>query len=268
MKDCNRNKEDLVSFVCGELTEDERLRLKTHLEECPSCREEIAELKMMFSEADSYKNEIHNVMASVDWDSLPAQISSRAFQENRSQGLSSQRGGIWGFLFQSRMKPVYVGLLFGLLLGSALTYIALNPTLLEKGREGAFLVSQETLDRVELELARQETIDYLEESQYLLLDFLQSPPEDSTEFWRSEYASSAARSLLSKKRYINPKLNKFQMAKAKSICDQIEYLFYELAQISPELSLKELDRIRNLIEDRQIMLKIKLLKKELGENAI
>jgi hypothetical protein len=268
MKDCKRNKENLVAFVCGEITDEERLRLNSHIEECPSCRNEIEELTKIIAEADSYKSEIEEVMAAVDWDSLPAQISERAFQEKRSPRRSLRLDSIWGYLFQPRMKPIYVGLLFGLLLGSALTFIALNTSILDRGRGEVFLVSHETLDKVELELARQETIDYLEESQYLLLDFLQSPPEDPAAFWRSEYASSAARSLLSRKRYINPKLDKFQMAKAKAICDQIEYLFYELAQISPELSLEELERIKDLIEDRQIMLKIKLLKKELGENAI
>jgi hypothetical protein len=268
MKDCKQCKENLVAFLYGELEEEERLRLSSHMDQCPSCQREKDELKKMISEADAYKNEVEEVMAAVDWDALPARISRRVFKEKESSRQGSWLGNAWGYLFQSRMKPVYIGLLCGILLGSALTFLALKPSILDRGGGRSFLVSHETLEKVELELARQETLDYLEKSQYLLLDFLQSPPEDSTEFWKTEYASDAAKSLLSKKKYINTKLNKFQMVKAKAICDQIEFLFFELAQISPELSLEELGRIKDFIEDRQIMLKIKLLKKELGENAI
>ena len=53
------------------------------------------------------------------------------------------------------------------------------------------------------------------------------------------------------------------MAKAKAICDQIEMLFLELSQISDELPAAELHRIRGFVEERQLLLKINLVKKEL-----
>jgi hypothetical protein len=124
------------------------------------------------------------------------------------------------------------------------------------------------LERVELEMARRETLDYLEESQYLLLDFVQSPSKKSAEFWQSEFATQKARDLLAKKKYISPQLEKFQMAKAKSICDQIEYLFYELTQISAQLSEEEISKIQNMIEEKNLLLKIKLLKRELEQSEV
>jgi hypothetical protein len=129
-------------------------------------------------------------------------------------------------------------------------------------------VSQEFLDRVELEMARRETLDYLEKSQYVLLDFVQASPERTPQAWRSDLASQAAKDLLAKKRYINPQLDKFRMAKAKEICDQIEFLFFELVQVSGQLSEKDLQNIQSLIEEKQLLLKIKLLKKELEESEV
>jgi len=58
------------------------------------------------------------------------------------------------------------------------------------------------------------------------------------------------------------------MAKAKAICDQIEYLFYELMQISAELSEEEVSKIQNMIEEKKLLLKIKLLKKELEQSEV
>ncbi len=53
------------------------------------------------------------------------------------------------------------------------------------------------------------------------------------------------------------------MAKAKAICDQIETLFFELSQFDGELAAAELGRIRGYVEERQLLLKINLVKKEL-----
>jgi hypothetical protein len=120
---------------------------------------------------------------------------------------------------------------------------------------------------VELEMARRETLDYLEKSQYLILDFVQSPSEKITS-GESKLASLQAKDLLSKKKYLNSQLDKFQMAKAKQILDQIELLFFELAHISEELSDSQIKEIQNMIEEKKLLLKIKLLKKELEESEV
>ncbi|MCK7470556.1 MAG: hypothetical protein MZU95_07005 [Desulfomicrobium escambiense] len=125
-----------------------------------------------------------------------------------------------------------------------------------------YFASGEFLDRAELEMARRNTVDYLEKSQYMLLDVF-----DSAEQWRRRAGRHPCRSgpgtSLQKKKYLNAQLERFQMAKAKAICDQIELLFRELAQIGDELPAAELGRIRGFVEERQLLLKINLVKKEL-----
>lgn len=74
--------------------------------------------------------------------------------------------------------------------------------------------------------------------------------------------------MLAKKRYIDLQLDRFQMAKAKKICDQIELLFFELAQITKEFPVEEVKKIQNLIEEKQILFKINLVKKELQESEV
>ncbi|MGZ7046525.1 MAG: hypothetical protein ACXVJK_09375, partial [Candidatus Aminicenantales bacterium] len=125
----------------------------------------------------------------------------------------------------------------------------------------SYYASGEFLDRAELEMARRETVDYLERSQYVLLDFLGTPSGQASA--RPGMSMAQARELLSKKKYLNRELDKFQMAKAKAICDQIEMLFLELAQISGDLPEAELAKMRDLVEEHQLFLKINLVKKEL-----
>ena len=58
------------------------------------------------------------------------------------------------------------------------------------------------------------------------------------------------------------------MAKAKDICDQIEFLFFELTQVSDQLSKEDLIRIQNVIEEKQLLLRINLIKRDLEKSDV
>jgi hypothetical protein len=211
---------------------------------------------------------VEEAMASVDWDALPGQISNSVFEDRSTHPRKATRKRFWEILAFPRLKPVYAALFVGLVLGSIATLVVMRTSLLKETRGDSFFVSQEILNRIELELARRDTLDYLEKSQYVLLDFVQASPEKAPQSWRRDLARQTANDLLAKKRYINPQLDKFRMAKAKEICDQIEFLFFELAQVSDQLSEEDLQHIQNLIEEKQLLLKIKLLKKDLEESEV
>ena len=268
MMDCKKIKKDLVAFLYGELREDEKELIEAHIDACPDCRRELQHMKEVIKGADSLQEDIEKAMASVDWEELPSRITEAVFEKEAPLPREPWLAGISRFLFQLKLKPVYAALLIGVLLGSFITFMVLRAPLPRETEAGEFFVSQDFLERVDLEMARRDTLDYLEESQYLLLDFIQSPSEKSAEFWQSEFASRKARGLLAKKKYISPQLDKFKMAKAKAICDQIEYLFYELVQISAQLSEEEVSKIQNMIEEKKLLLKIKLLKKELEQSEV
>jgi len=265
---CNKINRDLVAFLYGELENNINEQVQSHLDTCPQCQEELQELKRVVRAADSLNDKVEEAMASVDWETLPEQISNAVFSDKSVLPQKAPRRSFWETLVQSRFKPVYAALFMGLVLGTLATLIVMRTSLLRETQGESFIVTQDFLDRVELEMARRDTLDYLEKSQYVLLDFVQAFPEKTPQSWQRDLASEAAKDLLAKKRYINPQLDKFHMAKAKEICDQIEFLFFELTQISDQLSEEDLQNIRGLIEDNQLLLKIKLLKKDLEESEV
>jgi hypothetical protein len=266
MNTCKKTTRNLVAFLCDELEENERSRIESHLEICTECREELRQLKEVYRAADSLTGDMEKTMASIDWDALPVRIADGLIEKKPGRVEASRLKVFWPYLFQPRFRLVYAGLLLGLVIGSLATFLVFRTQTLKTAGNGGIIVPQGFYDKMELEMARRETLDYLLGSEYLILDFVQSSPERSAEFWRSDFAAQKAKNLLSKKKYIDPQLNKFQLAKAKAICDQIELLFFELMQMSNRLSGEELKKIQDFIEERQLLLKIKLVRKELEKS--
>ena len=219
------------------------------------------EMKFFLKETEAVREEIRRVSGSVDWEALPGLIADKALAEPRRAEPARPAAGPWGWLWALRMKPVLAGLAAGLVVGAAAMYFILKAPSAGPAADSAYYASGEFLDRAELEMARRNTLDYLEKSQYMLLDVFDSAGKGPAE--PAALRNERARDLLQKKKYLNAQLERFQMAKAKAICDQIEMLFRELSEISEEMSATELQRIRVLVEERQLLLKINLVKREL-----
>lgn len=266
MRKCQNFNQELVAFLYGELGPEDKKRVESHLERCTLCQQELKQLEQIKKESESFKKEIAEAMSTVDWEALPIEMAGRIFNQDT---IRSHRGHrLFGFLFPVRWKPLYAGLLAGFFIGSLATYFLLQSPQ-SRGTQRADLVfTSDFFEKAELELARRETLEYLEKSQYLLLDFMQSSSGGMTDLWKDETGLEKARELLSKKKFINSQLDKFRLAKAKEICDQIEFLFYELTQLHDHLSPEDKKRLQDLIEDKQLMLKIKLVKTELKKSEV
>ena len=265
MNTCQDLQKDRAAFLAGELDLERRERMVSHLKGCPRCREEVDEMRKVIAAAGLVKGEMEKAVASVDWEALPAKVAEYVFGKTARPG----RLTIGERLRLTRpwMVPVYAGLVLGLILGSLATFLILKRHAPSSVADNRFFASPEFIDRVELEMTRRQTLDYLQKSQYLLLDLAQASLRDKGR-GMEELASGRAKELLAKKKYLNPQLENSRMAKAKIICDQIELLFLELSQISDDLTGVEMKRIQGMIEDRRLLLKISLVEKELEESEV
>jgi hypothetical protein len=265
MNTCRQIKDDLVAFLAGELEEGRAERVRAHLNDCPLCRRELRIHREVLRQAEALNPELDRVLGSVNWDSQAEKIVRAVWQQRpRPQaGLEPRPTPLYAL----RFRPLLAGLLLGVMVGALAMFLVFRGTLGRSAGSSEFFASQEFLDRADIEIARRETVDYLEKSQYVLFELAQ-PSGDNEAFRLSDAAARRARELLSKKKFLNPQLEKIQIAKAKDICDQIEMLFYELSQVSESLSDEQRREIQGLIEEKNLLLKIKLLKKELQESEV
>jgi len=268
MRECKKTYKRLPAYLSGELGKEDRERIEAHLEFCPRCRRETASMAAVMEEAESGAPDFEQAMAPIDWDRLPERMADRVFGDQiRTPAWEGSAGG-GAFFFRTHWKPVLAALLTGALLGVLTTTWWMRSDRRSPSTGKAYSVSREFLEKVDLEMARRETLDYLEKSQVLLLDFVQADPSGAARMWSGDVASRQARSLLSQKKYINRQLDKFRMAKAKQICDQIEMLIFELAQVSDGLTEEEISNIQDYIGKKQLLLKINLLQHELEKNEV
>lgn len=260
MTACGRDKQDLVAYLLGDLGEVDVRSLERHVGDCPECRREMAELKRVLNGAVAVNEEVRRAMDTVDWEALPERIARKAFDRTVSR---EEPRGIRRFLSPLLLRPAAAGLAAGAVLGALAAFLLLRPSPPRPDQPRGYYASSEFLDRVELELGRRETLSYLDRSQNLLQDFLQPAALESGGLWLEGDGQKRAASLLEKKKYINPQLKHRQMAKARDICDQIELLILELAQIGPDLGEEERARIQERVDESRLWLKINLIRKEL-----
>ena len=142
MMDCKKIKKDLVAFLYGELREDEKELMKAHLDDCPDCRKELQHMKEVIKGADSLQEDIEKAMASVDWEKLPSRITEAVFEKEAPLPRERWLAGISRFFFQLKLRPVYVALLIGVLLGSIITIMILRAPLPRETEAGEFFVSR------------------------------------------------------------------------------------------------------------------------------
>ncbi len=247
------------------MSEHDRQRVKRHLDSCPDCTEEFMALEKILESADSLGLEMKSVLAGIDWDVQAEKTVVAVWDEKRRSRREPKRARLWAAV--PRLKPVLAGLLIGIMVGGVGMFVAYRGGLFEKPKSEALFASREFLDRVDVEMARRETLNYLDMSQYVLFELARTQ-SGSGDCRLTDAAARETRELLAKKKYLNPQLEKVRMAKAKEICDQIEMLFFELAQISENLTPAQCRDIQDMIEEKNILLKIKLLKRDLQESEV
>jgi len=267
MSDCRSFQNDLAAYLSGDLSGDSERGIKEHLAMCPKCKNEFDHIEKILEGAGALHEDIRKVMDTIDWDALSGQITQTVFEKERGARRESKVRSFWRPLFQPRWRPLYAGVAAGLILGVVLTLVLIKPGAYRPAGGAKYYASNEFIDQVELQMAKRDTLDYLERSEYLILDFIQSSP-GKAQFLQKDQAALQAKDLLSRKRYINQQFDRIQMAKAKEICNQIDLLFLELSQISAELTAEEIAKIQSLVEQKQLLLKIKLLKKEIEKSEV
>ena len=251
----------LVSLLAaGVLGGAERDRALRHLERCARCRAEHEELVALVRamQADPLRDAVPDVPASV----IAAQVERTVA---RAHTTPSDRPRWFLVALPAAAAVVAVSLLAPAVVGRLRPAPA--PTLAPIPRPtadaAATAATEEALARIERNLAREHAARYLADAG----DVLVTVAASATDCDRAEdrldvgEAPERSRELLEKRRLVEAGGD--AVASAQGVLDDVELALREVSALPSCVKRRDVDRLRQAVEDRQLLMRIRLMTREL-----
>jgi len=266
---CKEIKKIMMDYLSEELADSDPLSresiaiMENHLKTCSRCQREYQVLQSIYQETNQIDDEANAVMTTIDWEENARVITQSIpfkFKKPRQT---------WDFSFQllnwKLMVPTLAGVfILGLWLGYLLFY---TPSQVSLSREPASKTDT-ALARLETTLAKKEVQGYFQQTQLLLTDLMQQCEEDGTASWATQVNRQRARTLLNKNRYFNQDLSNPQLLSTRRLLKKIEWLLYEMLTMDEEASCDQLRRLQDYIQEERLLLKLRLVGKDLSYSEV
>jgi hypothetical protein len=234
---------------------DDRSQLLAHLEICARCRAEhdTARAFLEFLGEDPLRHEVRRAELPVSLAVLRSRVD-----EDIDRALRGTSAGTRGI---SRWAALAAALAMALALPSLLDRTnAPDPA----GDDPMPEVSAAALNRLERNVAREQTARYLNEAQDVLAT-VASSPRDCDEAERRvdvEAESRRSRELLARRALLLD-AHEGAVAGAQPVLDDVEQILREVASMEACVRFREMERLQDEIERRQILMKVRLMQREL-----
>jgi septum formation topological specificity factor MinE len=275
MRTCESLKEAITLHASGDLPVEEVQVVEEHLASCPACRAghqaTLATLRAL-SPATVFPEE-----SAVDWDRFAAETSERARSADRAGRvlpLRRPRMALFRPERLARAAAVILAVGLGYLLLQELGPEPVAPPadrqdrragVAELGPPGSVMVLPEDFQRrLEYNLAREHTRQYLEESREVLLSVFDSTVRCTKD--EVDIAAERQKSieLIRRKRLLRDRLDRPELARAAELCDRLEGILTEISTLRNCADVERIRELRDAVRRNQLLVKIGVAQEELG----
>jgi hypothetical protein len=125
-------------------------------------------------------------------------------------------------------------------------------------------MSEGGIDTLTVNLARQNTARYLNETRAVLVTLLDVGIDCDKDKVDVSAERAKATELLRRQRLIAAELNRVPLARAQDVCNELERLLVEISTLADCARDEELQTLRDVVEKRQILVRMELLSAELA----
>ena len=254
MKACRDIRPLLEWLAADELDDDRRQLAEEHVRACPGCRRELADWRSLLAASGRPDAETLAELQAIDWDGVTAKIMAGI---DARPAPSRRAAPVLSFAFWAAAAVLLVvvglGLFFWTRAGSASFPL-----------DGNSRLSASAATRLQSGLAREEVISYLRQSQLMFTDLLQDCTSDEVAPWEIRLYSRQAKELLLKKKYFQQSLPAVEWLKVRNVSDRIDWLNYEILQLEDRQLCGQINRLQRIMENENLLLKIRLLEKDLS----
>lgn len=240
-------------LASGCLEGAERERAEAHLETCADCRREHAEIRRLV--AAVAQDPTRSAEPGVAVEFLITRVEARLDRSVRSPAwrwawLAAGVGiGLLAAPLASRLVAPVVGPLRGAPAPAA---------------QAAVSMDGDALHRLERVMAREQAVRYLLEAEDVLLNLKADPRPCPDKHNHVELAAEARRSReLLARRALLLDLEADALQPARDLLLDVDDVLREVASLTSCSGREELDRVRRAMEERRLLMKVRLLSREL-----
>lgn len=126
---------------------------------------------------------------------------------------------------------------------------------------------QDNLDHLSVNLARNNTARYLNETRAVLVTLLDVNIPCDAEKVDISLERAKAVELLRRQRLIAAELRRMPLSRAEGVCNDLEGLLLEIASLGDCTRDEEIRTLRDAVEKRQILVRMELLSQELARGG-
>ena len=256
MKSCHRIRPWLEWLAAGEIGDQERLWVEEHVRECSACRRELSGWQALLAAAGKRTAIAEAECQAIDWEAVSGIIMKKINAADAVLKMPPRRR-----IFSLALLPAAAAFLLALGLG---IFFWTRPRLEVVPWPDGGMVSPATVSRLQSGLAREEVINYLQQSQLMLTDLLQDCASEEVASWEIRLYSQKAKELLLKKKYFQQNLPAVDWLKVRNVSERIDWLNYEILQLEERQLCSQISRLQRIMENEKLLLKIRLLERDLA----
>lgn len=257
--------EVLTDLHYGLLDADGERAARLHLTQCSVCASAYADLERLTGALRV--NEAFPQEDSVNWDQVARATVRRAMEPapsfvanwgERLRRLIPAPMPSWAAAAAGVVLLVAAGLMAGRFTGGGPA-----PLIPDNGEMASVFVPEANIDNLTVSLARQNTAEYLRQTRAVLVSMLDVNIDCDKGKVDVSAERAKATELLRRQRLIATELHRMPLARAQGVCDDLEKLLLEVASLADCTRSDEIQSIRDLVEKRQILMRMELLGQEL-----
>ncbi len=271
MKPCESIRERLIDLRYGLLDDDAAQACRRHVSTCPVC---AAELRLLDAVAGSLRSdEAFPREGEVDWAQFARVTVGRAMAgiAPRPHAAPPAR---WLDRFASAFTlpavPAWsaaAALVAVTVLGFVSYQYLPRTTGPAAVQTASVFVAEDGLDNLTVNLARQNTAKYINETRAVLVTLLDVNIECDTDKVDITAERAKATELLRRQRLIATELHRYPLARAEDVCNDLERLLLEISSLGDCTKDEEIKTLRDVVEKRQILVRMELLSQELAKRG-
>jgi hypothetical protein len=249
----HRARKRLPLLVYDALGSAERVETLQHVETCARCAKELAGLRDLRARLEL--DPVRNAVPPVPLEYLVTRVQARLGETTRRPRSADRRVVVAGGLAVA---------------AAALSLLALAfvPSLVSRPPAAApataVEVSADALARLERTVAREQAARYLSEAGDVLVSVAAAHDDCDKKEDRVEVGEASARSRdLLARRALLVERDRDEVASAGFVLDDVEHALREVAALPACVRAVDVERFRRQVERRQLLMKIRLLTREL-----